>query len=214
MVKEKIKQINSTSNVVVISNGIEEVVEKNSPKENYILFLGRIEVDQKGLDLLIPAFKKFSETNKKLYKLIIAGDGVSVELEKLQKLIQKSGVSNSIELAGKVSGEKKEKLLRKAACVVVPSRFETYSLVALEALAHGAPLICFNIKGLSWIPEKVARKVAAYNVNGLANAMTAIVSDSKVSEAMSKSGKSYAQDFTWDAIADQYDKYISKVVHN
>src|SRR5882672_534536 len=100
-------------------------------KEKYLLFLGRTEVDQKGLDLLIDAFQKF-HTKYTGYKLIIAGTGNEKEVSKLKELIYNSGLIGAIIIKGKVSGRTKEILMRKASAVIISSRFETYSLVALE----------------------------------------------------------------------------------
>src|ERR1700722_2364192 len=86
MIKKKIEKIYPKISPIIISNGITAVYKPLLNKKNYILFLGRIEVDQKGIDLLISAFKKFYEKNEN-YKLIIAGSGDTREIAKVKEII-------------------------------------------------------------------------------------------------------------------------------
>lgn len=210
-VKQKVQAIYKSGTHTVISNGVDKVLTPLKRKQQYFLFLGRIENDQKGLDLLLEAFLQFRNQIRG-YKLVIAGSGDPTEIAKLKTLISNVGLQKDILLKGKVTGKIKEALLRNAAAVVIPSRFETYSLVALEAMAHGAPVICFNIEGLSWIPKKAALKISPFNINLLAKALITIVSDRAVFEALVKEGNLYAKDFTWDSIAQKYSMYIEQVL--
>ncbi len=211
VLKNKILTINPKCSVSIISNGIDRVSKKNYKNGKYLLFLGRIEIDQKGIDLLVSAFHKFRDTNNDDFQLIIAGDGNAKEMQKLKQLLKDFDMTKSIKLVGKVSGRKKAELLRRAACVVISSRFETFSLTALEAMAYGIPVACFNTEGLSWIPMKAAKKVRPYDTNALAKAILQIISNRKRATDMKKAGKEYARKFTWDSIAKQYEKYITNL---
>jgi phosphatidyl-myo-inositol alpha-mannosyltransferase len=209
--KKNLNIITPKSTVTVISNGIQKVFKPLMHKEKYILFLGRIEVNQKGIDLLIEAFAWFHEKNNE-YKLIIAGTGNKKETALVRELITKYHLHDSVVLKGKVTGAKKEELLRQAKCVVIPSRFETYSLVALEAMAHGAPVVCFKIKGLSWIPDGIAKKVQPFSPSGLSRTLSDLVTDTKSAHTMTVEGYTYAKKFTWDSIAKQYQEYIENIM--
>lgn len=209
--KQKVQSIHPKGTITVISNGIDKVLTPTKRKEKYFLFLGRIEADQKGLDLLLESFVKFQKELRG-YKLVIAGSGDALEMEKLKKLIKILSLEDTVILKGKVTGLTKETLLQNATAVVIPSRFETYSLVALEAMAHGAPVLCFAIDGLSWIPKKAALKVQPFSIELLTKALITIVSDANLAESLKKEGSTYAKNFTWDRIADQYKKYIADFV--
>ena len=209
-VRKKIKLIGSKSKITVISNGISKVITPKKRKQKYILFLGRIEIDQKGLDLLLAGFRKFYNDNKH-YQLIIAGSGDPKEIKILKETIQKKSLEKVVILKGRVSGKIKEKLITEAASIVIPSRFETFSLVALEAMAYGAPIICFSISGLSWIPKGLANKVRIYNVDELADAMSDIISERKKTNQMILNAHEYVKQFSWDAIAKKYVDYIDEL---
>ncbi len=212
--QKKLKSINPACDIQIISNGIEKIVSNKSKKENQILYLGRIEVNQKGLDLLIKAFKKFVEDGNSSYKLIIAGDGHSDEIKKLKYLIKKNKLQNNVELIGRVSGKQKEQLLCESQCMAITSRFETFSMVALEAMAHKLPIVCFDIEGLSWIPQNTAVKVSPFDINGFSEAVSNIIKNRKYAEFLEIEGNRYAQMFTWDAIAKSYTKFIKGILAN
>jgi glycosyltransferase involved in cell wall biosynthesis len=65
---------------------------------------------------------------------------------------------------GRVAGDRKRRLLGAARCVVVPSRDETCSLVAMEAIASGTPVVAFRVGAL---PEVVEHGVTGYIVDDL-----------------------------------------------
>jgi len=211
-IKKKVKEINSKGSITIISNGIEQVQKPILRKKKYILFLGRIEVDQKGIDLLIEAFKQFHIQNNE-YQLIIAGDGDPKEIAKVNEMIKSLNLKKFVVIKGKVAGKTKESLLKNATCVVVSSRFETYSLVALEAMSHGAPLVCFAIEGLKWIPQNSAEKVKPFDTMQLSKALLKVISDTKHTQQMIKGGNAYAKQFTWDSIVKQYERSIENLIN-
>lgn len=206
--KAKVQTFTKKAEIAVISNGIDKVFSEKATKKNYVLFLGRIEVDQKGLDLLIPAFRRFNKKMKNNYTLVIAGDGDQKEIARLKNIIQKEQIVKAVRFVGRVSGKTKTQLIREAACLVVPSRFETFSLVSLEAFAHNTSLVCFSIKGLSWIPAHLAVKVKPFSIAGLAKALETITSDKGKHNKLITEGNSYARQFTWKSVSRQYDKLI------
>jgi glycosyltransferase involved in cell wall biosynthesis len=208
--KNQVQFITPKSQVIVISNGIPNVFKPITKKQNYILFLGRIEVDQKGIDLLFDAFSIF-QLKQNAYKLILAGSGTPEEEKKMQKLFTKTNLSNSVQIVGKVEGIEKEKLLRNAACIVIPSRFETYSLVALEAMAYGCLIVCFAINGLSWIPKNAAKKIKPFEKNAMAEAINQIVTNKVEMQSIVTIANAYAKQFTWDEIGRNYNLYVKQV---
>jgi glycosyltransferase involved in cell wall biosynthesis len=104
--------------------------------------LGRMTY-QKGLDILIEAWRVCD--SKKSARLIIGG--VGPEERRLKKLAK--GI-DSIEFVGMV--ENREKFYQKCTCIVVPSRWEPYGQVCLEARAAARPVIVSNVDGL---PEQI-----------------------------------------------------------
>lgn len=211
IIKRKVLNISPGSHVTVISNGVDKVARVKGRKSKSILFLGRIEIDQKGLDLLILAFKRFL-VEESSYKLVIAGGGANKEISKLMTLIKENKLEENVIVKGRVYGKEKDDLLSRAAVIVIPSRFETYSIIALEAMAYGLPIVCFDIEGLRWVSKKAALKVKNIDEKSLANAIMEIVKDEKKIAQMRSYGPVYASKFTWARIADDYHKYLGGIL--
>jgi glycosyltransferase involved in cell wall biosynthesis len=205
--KKKIERINKKAEIVIISNGIAEVKKKliNST-EKYILFLGRLEYNQKGLDLLLDAYRKANISKR----LIIAGSGLEKDIKQIKNKIKINGLQKKVKLVGKVTGSKKEELLNNCLAVVVPSRFETFGVVALEAFAHGKPIVCFAVTGLNWIPQDCAIKVKPFYTDAYGMAIDRIITDKKLNDSMGKAGKIEAKKYSWEKIVEKYKEVLSK----
>lgn len=103
-----------------------------------ILFMGNIS-DFKGVYDLIDAINILRKEKKFDLILRIAGGG---EIEKCRDYIKKCELNDYIELLGWVEGEEKEKLLLLSDVLVLPSHFESFGIVAIEAMAYRLPVIC------------------------------------------------------------------------
>jgi len=210
--KKKLLRINPRLQIAVIPNGVEIRLPENAEKteKQYILFLGRIEVNQKGLDLLLTAYSTLAESIP--YPLYIAGSGNPSEEKQLRERIAELSLTRKVKLLGRVTGRAKDELFFHAVCAVVPSRYESFSMTALETVAHGIPLVCFSIEGLSHLPEDVALKVPPFDVTKLSRAIAFITSHPEAAAILRKNGLAFAQKFNWDEVAKQYKEYITEVV--
>ena len=97
---------------------------------------------------LVRSFAEKFAGNKK-YKLIIAGDGP--EKENLQAQIDKLKVSGQVLLFGRASREDVLNLMQKSNCFVLPSHYETFGVVLIEAMACGLPVLSTKSGG----PESI-----------------------------------------------------------
>jgi glycosyltransferase involved in cell wall biosynthesis len=123
-----------------IPNGCESPPE-GSRDGGYVLSMGRL-VPEKGVHFLIEAFEKIDTPAR----LIIAG-GETHEGAYMRRLRQMAEQDQRIELVGPVIGEKKQKLLSRAAVFTLPSTLEGQPVALMEACAAG---IC---PAVSRIPE-------------------------------------------------------------
>lgn len=201
-IKRKIQKVNEKANVEIIGNGIEKI-SKNSGKAKYALFIGRIEINQKGLDLLLESWGKVKG------KLKIAGNGI--EFLGLKKLILKRELHNKIELLGKVLGDEKDRLFRDAAFVVVPSRFETFSISTLEAFSYGLPVVSFDIEGLKWTPKNAIVKIEPFKIDIFSKKCRDLFANEEKRNSLGKVGINFAKKYTWNEIGNRYYKYINNI---
>lgn len=135
--------------VTVVRNGIDPGDSPPAAPEvrpfPYLVAVGRL-ARQKGFDVLLDALARLPRPAP----LLIAGDGP--ERAALVDQARRLGLSAHVEFLGDVPHARVQSLLRGAAAVVMPSRFEGNPLIALEAMQAGATLVASAIDGL---PEEL-----------------------------------------------------------
>lgn len=205
-------KLGKKNNIRIIPNGISENLLDCRPDElNYIAYLGRIDIHHKGLDILIRAYTEFCKTFPDI-RLVIGGDGR--DRDKLQGLLQglPENMRENIELKGWVEGESKLGLLKNAIMAVMPSRYETQGITALEAMACGKPLVASNIPELGYITGCGAGiSFKSGDAVSLATAMKELMTNSKKKE-MGLKGRAWVKEFTWDRIASEYENFLYSVL--
>jgi len=171
------------------------------PNEKIVLYVGRL-VPEKGVNVLIGAIPRilFAHPNT---KFIIVGEGYSREM--LSSLSKSLGVDRKVFFTRYVSDDEVKGLLGLADVQVVPSIYEPFGIVCLEAMASGIPVVASDTGGLSEIVEDgvTGLKVPSDNSNAIAYAVNRLLSDSALRESMSKRARERAlAKFSWKAIAD------------
>ncbi len=213
MFKKKIQRINTHATIFVIPNGIDKIIyKKNEKKEKYLLFLGRIEYDQKGLDLVIESYRKIAD--KLQTKLVIAGSGLPRDVTRLKQLIHSYQLQDKVELVGKVTGKEKDRLIKNAMLLLIPSRYETFSLVVLEAMAYGKPVVSFAIDGLTWLPKDCILQVEPFDVDAYAQAIYHLATHKKLRRQYISRSQEIVHDYSWTVIFKQYKDLIDQLVSN
>lgn len=169
-------------------------------KREGLLFLGRFEYQMKGLDLLVDAFIQISQEFPDI-RLKIAGSGP--DRTKLAALLKSRGLSERVDWLGRLDGSAKWEVLRRASLVLMPSRFETFGLVALEALAVGTPVVAFDIPPLHELAADSGAILLVHEIDGvdLGRAACCLLNDPVQWCDMSVAGKDRAEMFTWEAAA-------------
>jgi glycosyltransferase involved in cell wall biosynthesis len=137
-----------------------------------------------------------------LAQLLIAGQGP--DEHRLRLLATDLGIAHRVQFIGWVSGRAKYELLASARIVAVPSRFETFGIVALEALATGTPVVAFDIPCLrEVIPNECGQRVAPFDVVAYGAALTAWYHDHRWVVGAASRARAFAARFDWDALAGQ-----------
>ena len=210
---EKIKMLNSKIISKIIPNGVDEKYFKYRTKEKgYTLFIGRIDIYQKGIDLLIAAFSDIANSIKE--DLYIMGEGTNSDMRKLRRLIAKYKVTKRVKLLGKLTGDRKDRYLADAKYIVFSSRYEGHSLSALESVALGKPLVCFDIPGFEWINSEACIKVKPFDVLEFSNAMLNLSDNDALRKNLSNKAREIAKSFTWDRCAKKYEQLLFELVSN
>ena len=116
--------------------------------ERIILFVGRIE-PLKGIDILISAAAQLHE-DENFRVLIVGGDTrAEAELATLRALAERLDIDHHISFVGAVPHEDLPMYYNAADVCVVPSYYESFGLVAVEAMACGVPVVASRVGGLT-----------------------------------------------------------------
>ena len=209
-----LKKTGRSVRIAVIPYGVHDHLFEaaEAKEEKHILYLGRFDIYHKGLDILLAAFKKVLVSRPDL-KLVLAGGGR--ETENLKKMVKELSFGDRIEFAGRVSGLKKKGLIEKSLFVVMPSRFESWGIVALEAGACGKAVIGTDIKCLSEAIKnnETGILVPSENSGALAEAILALAADRERRRMLGEAGRNWAKKFNWDNIALEQERFYEEVVN-
>jgi len=203
-----------TDKLVMIPNGVKaEVYMKNDkdltqfrnkyalPQEKIVLFVGRM-VYEKGVHVLVNAAPKVLE--KANAKFIIVGNGYMKD--QLSTIVNNTGLAHKVMFTGFVDDETLRKLQKCADASVVPSLFEPFGIVALEAMAAKSPVVVSDTGGLSEIVNHDVDGVKAYtgNPDSLAWGINKVLTDEAYANTLRTNAYRKIQEkYNWDKIAQQ-----------
>jgi glycosyltransferase involved in cell wall biosynthesis len=204
----KIKRYNPKVLSKIVPEGVGDEFFSYPIKEpKHILFIGRYDIEQKGLDLLIKAYAKVA--NKIHYPLVIAGHGP--DEMKMRALVGRLHMNDRITILGSAFGDKKKKLMSEALFIAFPSRHEGFSLFSLEALASGHALAGFNIPGLSWANNDIAYKAKSFDIDEYALILKKLCNKT-VTGRMGKKARVFARKYTWNRVADLFEIFFNHIL--
>jgi glycosyltransferase involved in cell wall biosynthesis len=212
---EDIRAFGIVAPILVIPNGIDpaEFQALPSPEEmdsiypelkgkKVLLFLGRIH-QKKGLDILARAFGQIARSRKDLHLLIVGPDNDNYRSQ-VERLLESEGVLDLTTFTGMLAEREKLAALSRADVCVIPSYSEVRTIVALEAMACGLPVIITQQCHFPEVVEANAGIVIEPKADQLADALNELLDNSKLCEEMGENGRRLIMDkFTWDKIADQ-----------
>lgn len=176
-----------------------------------ILFLGRIH-PVKNIETLLAAFSKVKRTVECPVKLVIAGPDEG-HLHTLKSLANQLEVENDVVFPGPLYEREKLEAYVDADVFVLPSYYESFGNVALEALACGTPVIVTNTCGVSeWISKDLGYVVEC-NEEGLFGALSEILQNEQLSKKLGSNGKKLVeQEFGLDKSILRLEKLYEDVV--
>lgn len=185
--------------------------EKKRDREPFIIISFGILEYVKGFDILIEAFAKFSERHEGEFFLRIGGRGT--KFRKLKKLAKDLGVSDRVSLHGYVPREEVKREMQLANLFILPSRFEAFGVVLIEAMATGCPVISTYSGGPEFIvKESDGMLVEPENIGELVRAMSSIYEnyENYVPAAIRQD---VVNNYTEEVIRDRYHQLIKEILN-
>jgi D-inositol-3-phosphate glycosyltransferase len=121
-----------------------------SRDESIVLFVGRF-APLKGIDRLMEA-ACYLQHHQRLRLVIVGGDGSNApEFQGLKELSRNLGIQDGVTFVGRIAQDKLPPYYNAADVLVVPSYYESFGLVALEALASGTPVVATKVGAMESI---------------------------------------------------------------
>ncbi|MBV6403227.1 MAG: D-inositol 3-phosphate glycosyltransferase [Anaerolineales bacterium] len=181
------------------------------PEDRMILFVGRIE-PLKGVDTLLEAMSCLQmKESRPVHLAIIGGDPaaspemMNAEMARLKNLCEVLGLDQSVVFLGVRDQDKLPYYYSAAEVVVMPSHYESFGMVALEAMACGAPVIASEVGGLAYLVRdgETGFTIPAEEPETLCEKLSWLLNDDELHAKMSAQAAAYAQDYAWEKIAKQ-----------
>ena len=175
--------------------------------EEYLLFFGRMDIIQKGLDTILEAMAILVRSRPSL-ELRMAGRGK--DAERVRQLARDLGIERNVKLLGAVDEAERQRLFAGAAVQLMPSRFEGFGMVAAEAMAAGVPLVAAAAGSLPEVVDEPRGGVLVPpgDAAALAAAVARLLDDAAAREALSESARLSAERFRWGAVADRHFEFL------
>lgn len=194
----------------VIPNGIDLEEFRDLPSRPVgsptpvVLFVGRLYARQKGLEPLIEAFARVAPARKA--RLRIVGEdwgGLGPLLDRAQQL----GVADRVVATGPLSRADLLLEFASADLFVLPSLFEPFGIVLLEAMASGLPIVATRVGGIPEvaIDRRTALLVPPGDSAELGGAMEAVLADPLLAQNLGAEGRRWVTRFAWSRLLPIYE---------
>jgi glycosyltransferase involved in cell wall biosynthesis len=172
-----------------------------SSKKTTLLYVGRIG-PRKGIDL---ALKSLSEIKDKEIELLIAGAGR--HKDHLEKTAESLDVAEQTRFLGYVSEDELPELYSSADVFVLPSLYEGFGLVLLEAMASGTPVVGTDVGGIpTAVDDGTTGLLVNRNVPSLTTAINRIVQNKDYRKELRQNAIEKAEDTSWDSIVNSVEQ--------
>ena len=179
-----------------------------SAEEPVILFVGRID-PIKGIDTLFEAMQRLVDTADPIPTLNLVGgetgpDGAPTgSLAGLGDLASEMGLAPRIRFVGSKPQDHLPRWYAAADVVAVPSRYESFGLVAVEAMACGTPVVASRTGGLAHTVEDGVSGllVSVGDADALAHALGRVLGDPALRERLATGARAAAHRYAWPAVA-------------
>ncbi len=171
-----------------------------------LLYVGRLGA-RKGLDL---ALRAFAEVDAEDVEFLIAGTGRHEE--SLRELARELGIADRVRFLGYVPDEDLPVLYSSVDVFVLPSRYEGFGLVLLEAMACGTPVIGADAGGIpTAIEDGDSGLIVRRDVDALAEAMRSLKTETTNWQAMSENSLNQANRNSWDEVTSRVEELYSSL---
>jgi glycosyltransferase involved in cell wall biosynthesis len=195
--------------IIVAPNGVSGSLLAQPRKEGKeLLWIGRFDVEQKGLDVLLDAVAALASKRRDVSLRLVGRGG---DERAVRALIDQRGLEKVVVVETGARPPSVAERLGEARIVVFASRFEGVSLAFLEAMAAAAPIVATDVGGLRHVARETARLVPANDAKALASAIGALLDDATARQALGQAARAAAAPYDWDVVALRHLEFLEAI---
>ncbi|MEM7725571.1 MAG: glycosyltransferase family 1 protein [Cyanobacteria bacterium P01_A01_bin.45] len=186
-----------------------------------VIYVGRFD-RRKGIETLVRAVRESQMYGSSNLKLLIAGgsrpghsDGI--ERDRIEKIVNELGMRECTTFPGRLSQEELSSYYAAADVCVVPSHYEPFGLVAIEAMASGTPVVASDVGGLQFtvVPEETGLLAPPKDSASFSKAIDRIITDLQFRDQLGQGGKERVKNkFSWDGVAIQLSSLYEDILQS
>ncbi|ARV62284.1 glycoside hydrolase [Nostocales cyanobacterium HT-58-2] len=189
------------------------------PEAKLVLYVGRFD-PRKGIETLVRAVGESQFRGSEKLQLIIGGgsrpghsDGM--ERDRIENIVAELGMNDFTTLPGRLSQEILPYYYAAADVCVVPSHYEPFGLVAIEAMASKTPVVASDVGGLQFtvVPEKTGLLAAPQDVAAFSCAIDRILANPQWRDELGQAARKRVETkFSWEGVASQLAQLYTKLL--
>jgi glycosyltransferase involved in cell wall biosynthesis len=196
---------------IVIPQGVVPSLRISRAPRHSLLYAGRV-IPAKGVDRLIRAVALLKR-RKIDVTLHIAGKGNPLYERKIKLLARRLGIDSRIRWLGFIQPHRMTLVYPHFGAVVMPSRQESFGMVALEAMAHGVPLVTTRAGGLKEIVNAGnANIIPSVTPPAIASAIASMLKHPKLTHQRVRNARATASRYTWHRAAAHYKAVYQQLI--
>ena len=183
------------------------------PETKLVMYAGRFD-ERKGIETLVRAVANEKVKRHENFKLMIVGGSTpgekdGIERERIGDLVKELKIEDITEFTGRVGHEDLAAYYAAADICVVPSHYEPFGLVAIEAMASRTPVVASNVGGLKFsvADGKTGLLAPPQDEMAFTEAIDAMLSDAQWREELGNNARKRVEaKFSWKGVASQLDQ--------
>ena len=182
-----------------------EDLKANKGDSKYLLYIGRMEPRRNVLFLLEAAKKAMDKDNR--VKLVLVGRGEEDYLFECRQRMQELGISDRVLYAPQVDQKYMQELYRCCDVFLLPTRYEIFGMVLLEAMYFGIPVLTTYNGGSATLIEDGKNGFVADKLDPevWAKTICRILGDEDLALTVAENAhRTVAENYTWDALAPKF----------
>jgi glycosyltransferase involved in cell wall biosynthesis len=186
-----------------------------------VLYVGRFD-QRKGIETLVRAVSQSAWRDDNRLQLIIGGgshpgrsDGI--ERERIESIVGEVGMQEKTFFPGRIGDEELPLYYAAADICVVPSHYEPFGLVAIEAMASGTPVVASDVGGLQFtvVPEQTGLLVPPKNAETFSQAIDRLLGDREWCKQLGQNARKRVETkFSWNGVAMQLNELYLQLIES